>query len=84
MPSSGRKTFDFFFLLFYDGKQQKPGLRTITFPTNPRAERGSMAWGEQRDGSFNEGRAQSGERTKKKRMVTSFNSSNYIVSQGKE
>lgn len=65
MLSSRRKPFDFFPPLFHDRKQQKPGLGSITFPTKPRAEKGSMAWGEQGDRSFNEGRAQPGERTRK-------------------
>lgn len=75
MLSSRRKLFDLFPPLFHDRKQQKPGLGSITFPTKPRAEKGSMAWGEQGDRSFNEGRAQPGERTRK-RMIAILNSSN--------
>lgn len=45
-----------------------------TFPSGSRAERGSMAWDEQSNRSFNEGRAQPG-RKNQKEVVTIFNSS---------
>lgn len=78
MLSSGRKPFDFFSCFSMTENSRSQG---ITFPTKPRADRGSMAWGEQSNRSFNEGRAKPGERTRK-RMVTIFNSSNHTDSQG--
>lgn len=56
-------------------------MGSITFPAGQRAERGSMAWGEESDRRFNESGAQPG-RKDQKEVVTIVNASSQTDGQG--
>lgn len=73
---------NWFFPLFQDRKEQRPGLESITFLSRSKAERSPMAWSEQNDRSLSEDRAQPG-RKNQKEYGTIFNSSSQTKGRGK-